>query len=84
MSISDWEKTGSCQWKFLRGPGEVRPSTIVPGGATAVYKGEPCGVFWDKLQPALGEQMALGCVERRYHAEKATEDGLDQQYEVPR
>lgn len=77
MSIFDWEKKGPCQWKYLRGPGEVRPSTMIVGGATAVYQGEPCGVFWDKLRPELGEQMALGCVERMALAVKATEDGLD-------
>lgn len=75
--IGDWEKTGECAWKFLRGPGEVRPSTVIPGGATAVYNGEPVGVFWDKLQPHLGEQMALGCVERKHNAEDATARGLD-------
>ena len=76
--ISDWKKTGDMAWKFLKGPGEVRPSTVVPGGATAVYNGDPCGVFWDKLQPHLGEQMALGCVERRHQAQQASDQGLDQ------
>lgn len=73
--IGDWETKDSEHWKYLRGPGEVRPSTVVPGGYTAVYKGEPVGVFWDKLQPRLGSQMALGCVERKHQAEAYSASG---------
>lgn len=76
--IQDWKPTAGLQdhYEFVRGPGQVRPSTLVPGGYTAVYNDKPCGVFWDELQPALGCQMAMGCVERRYWAMESTAEGV--------
>jgi hypothetical protein len=74
--VQDWELQKDGNWKFLRGPGLVRPSTIVIGGFTAVYNEKPCGLAWDELRPQLGAQWAMGCVERAHQAAKATEEGV--------
>jgi hypothetical protein len=75
--IDDWTKETDRRWTHNSGRGTVQllggaPDTWVAWWAFLEDPVHPqkLGMFWDKLNPSLGLQMALGCVERA----KATEE----------
>jgi len=73
--IQDWKQDGKDRWYFLKGPGRVATDAVTDNQVRwmAVWDGETIGLFWDKLQPPLALQMAMGCVERRWQAEQAAQ-----------
>jgi hypothetical protein len=65
--ISDWKQVNDNTWEFLNGPGKVARRGSVCW--VAWYAGHSLGAFTDRRMPELGQQMAMGCVERAKQAE---------------